>query len=173
MLPCDICGKAGHSWFDCPKRSTKSADWKPERLRKAKVETRIASHQRGKSAYVAMATEAALNAGKTVTTISRDGTVEVRGPGAAKDITPIVAMDFATPTGATMHLELPPPSAGHLAMLEALDEGRKQITEAFAVPSMTKRPPGRPKSIEDMRAYKAAKQREYRQRKAAEKEAGK
>ena len=32
MLPCDICGKSGHPWFDCAQRGTKPIGWKPERL---------------------------------------------------------------------------------------------------------------------------------------------
>lgn len=32
MIPCDICGKAGHPWFDCPKRGDVPANWKPPRL---------------------------------------------------------------------------------------------------------------------------------------------
>lgn len=164
MLPCDICGKSGHSWFDCPKRSTMPPGWKPERLRRAEVEVRIATRQRGKSAYVAMMTEAALNAGKTVAIIKPDGAVEVRGPGAAKDITPkaeiVVAIDPASPGG------------DHDAEMigKVTADGKIEI---ISLTHGHPRKPGRPKSIEDMRAYKARKQREYRQRKAAEKEAGK
>ena len=32
MVPCDICGKAGHPWFDCPRRGDVPANWKPPRL---------------------------------------------------------------------------------------------------------------------------------------------
>lgn len=154
MLPCDICGKAGHSWFDCPKRSTKPADWKPERMRKAQAASRIASHQRGKSVYVEMRTEAALNAGKTVATISRGGVVEVRGPGAAKDITPMARA-----------INIAPGKVPELVAEISATEG-----DAFSI-NPPKRAPGRPKSIEDMRSYKAAKQREYRQRLKASKPA--
>ncbi len=32
LLPCDICGKSGHPWFECPLRGTKPEGWKPARL---------------------------------------------------------------------------------------------------------------------------------------------
>lgn len=43
MIPCDICGKSGHVWFACPLRSTKPADWKPDRLTKSTVKARDAA----------------------------------------------------------------------------------------------------------------------------------
>jgi hypothetical protein len=96
MIPCDICGKEGHAWFDCPKRSSKPSDWKPDRLMKpAKIDL-------------------------------RPGTV-------------------------------PEP----VAFISA--------TKGEAFVEVAKRGRGRPASIDDMKAYKAAKQREYRARIKAEK----
>lgn len=132
MLPCDICGKTSHPWFDCPKRSTKPADWKPERL----------IYGGGRKA------------GKTL----------------RQHHAQPAAIDVETQTSEILHIALPPPSDGQVAILEAIEQGRKMIAETFRLQA-GKRAPGRPKSIDDMRSYKAQKQREYRQRKAAEKEA--
>lgn len=39
MLPCDICSKLGHAWFNCPERQVRPKDfppgWKPARLTKS------------------------------------------------------------------------------------------------------------------------------------------
>lgn len=39
MLPCDICGKFGHPWFDCGDRGAKPVGWKPERLTSSRKAT--------------------------------------------------------------------------------------------------------------------------------------
>jgi hypothetical protein len=117
----------------CPICSGPHAKWD---CKQAAIEPR----QRGKSAFVAVATEAALNAGKTVATISPGGIVEVRGPGAAKDITPPASSPSGKASG------FGPDTAG------------SNPAEA----TTTKR--GRPRIHPDRKAYKAQKERERRQR---------
>ena len=164
MLPCDICGKTNHVWFNCPKKPSEPG-WKPERLRKPAVDTiTLGNGSRinlvGKKSDVIVSTrpdiekmtEAALNAGKTVATIGPGGVIEVRGPGAAKDITPpprdriIVGVDYGS-------------DEGTVEVIGKVADGKLEILSITTKPGR-----GRPKSIDDMKAYKAAKQRLYRQR---------
>lgn len=108
-VSCAYCSSPNHVWWDCPK---KPDGWK---LAPAVRSISMPSRHGGKSLVVAQAVENALDRGKTVLNLA---TGEVRGPGSAKDITPIEP----------------------------------------------KRGRGRPKSITDMRAYKAEKAKAYRAR---------
>lgn len=54
---------------------------------------------------------------------------------------PIVAMDFSTPTGATMHIELMKPDATQIEMLRSMEEARRVIADAF---NLTPAKRGRP-----------------------------
>lgn len=117
MLPCDICGKTVHSWFDCPQRGTKPPGWKPDRL----------ITQPGKLI-------AEVPAGTRITSFTGK----------------VIAVAPDTPPGVL--------------------RGDKFEALMFDQP---KRGKGRPRSIDDMKAYKAEKQRIYRARIKAEKESGK
>lgn len=108
MIPCDICGKEGHAWFNCPKRSSKPANWKPARLLPA---------ARGS---------------------------DLMPQGVKPKAIVVVAHD-------DLARDLP---AASLAKISEVQQKRGR---------------GRPPSIDDMKAYKAAKQREYRARIKAEK----
>lgn len=121
MLPCDICGKSGHSWFNCPKRSTKPDNWKPDRLTKKSDAEKLAHD------------------------------MSVYGMAASVDGKHVDLAD----------VQLPPPTSKSPFVVSVSDV-------------INKRGRGRPASIDDMKAYKAAKQREYRadrKRRAALREA--
>lgn len=121
MLPCDICGKSRHSWFDCPERSKKPEGWKPERLRKPVGENPFLVGSPYRAQLEALTTSKAVVMPQAI------------------DLTPG---------------QVPEP----VAFISATKG------EAFVE---TKRGKGRPKSIADMNAYKAEKQRQYRKAKSA------
>jgi hypothetical protein len=60
MIPCDICGKLGHAWYDCPLKHTKPAGWKPDRLKKLRGRSSTVEQGRSK-AKVAGSSPAALS----------------------------------------------------------------------------------------------------------------
>lgn len=126
MLPCDICGKSGHSWFDCPDRKKKPEGWKPPRL---------AKHFAPPAADVVMAD------GSTKHVVYAGG----RKAGKMASVQKIA--NALREKGVSV-VDLNEPIKDALISKPADPELRPGR--------------GRPKSIEDMKAYKAEKQRKYR-----------
>lgn len=146
MIPCDICGKATHIWYDCPKRSTKPDGWKPDRLRNK-----------------ALAADAQLEGGKR--SDQRSGIVAEGPPSAPKASTaPDGGRDKSQAKASKGKAERkrarkPDGDASRPSDTAEVSQGAPAKAASAAIP---KRGRGRPRIIEDRRAYKAQKQREYR-----------
>lgn len=112
-ITCPNCGGPHPKW-ECKRPAQKSspADTGADRTaesdvsRSGRVAPAPASKNRARVAPSGDSTQLEAQAGRVV--------------GAAKDITPIVAMDFATPTGETMHIEYLPPSAPMVEMIRSM-----------------------------------------------------
>jgi hypothetical protein len=144
MIPCDICSKQGHSWFDCPKRSTMPIGWKPDRLKKT----------RGGSLEVRAGRNEKPDAGSNPAPRSKN---TPRGSGTARK-----APGGSAPRKSIAEPERAPGISSEVKPATDLLPVRATQQGTQSAPIPIKRGRGRPKSIKDMRAYKAAKAKEYR-----------